>query len=82
MEVFSIIASREKVKVGIILGIFLVLAYSPIIFLDQSYYQLPAIPISEIGVSPDINIEEEDDDFSINTSSDNQLNYAIKLFSG
>ena len=47
MEVFSIIASREKVKVGIILGIFLILAYSPIIFLDQSYYQLPAIPISE-----------------------------------
>ena len=27
-------------------------------------------------------LEEEDEDFSINTTTDNQLNYAIKLFSG
>ena len=51
--------------------------------LTISKYYLPSgKSISEIGVSPDIKIEEKDDDFSINTSSDNQLNYAIKLFNG
>ena len=34
----------------------------------------------EVGVTPDIFIEEEGDDFTINTDKDNQLNYAIKLF--
>ena len=38
--------------------------------------------ISEIGVSPDIKVVEEGEEFSINTDTDNQLNYAIELFSG
>jgi len=51
--------------------------------LTISKYYLPSgKSISEIGVSPDIKIEEENEEFSINTPSDNQLNYAVKLFSG
>ena len=51
--------------------------------LTISKYYLPSgKSISEVGVSPDIRIEEEGDEFSINTNTDNQLNYAIKLFSG
>ena len=51
--------------------------------LTISKYYLPSgKSISEIGVSPDIRIEEEGDEFSINTNTDNQLNYAVKLFSG
>ena len=30
----------------------------------------------------DITVEEEGEEFSINTNTDNQLNYAIKLFAG
>ena len=30
----------------------------------------------------DIKINEKDEEFSINTTTDNQLNYAVKLFSG
>ena len=30
----------------------------------------------------DHDIEEENEDFVINTASDNQLNFAIKLFNG
>ena len=36
--------------------------------------------ISEIGVAPDILVEETGDDFKINSENDNQLNYALKLF--
>ena len=51
--------------------------------LTISKYYLPSgKSISEIGISPDIKIEEEGEEFSINTSTDNQLNYAVKLFSG
>ena len=51
--------------------------------LTISKYYLPSgKSISEVGVSPDIKIEEEGDEFSINTNTDNQLNYAVKLFSG
>ena len=51
--------------------------------LTISKYYLPSgKSISEVGVSPDIRIEEEGDEFSINTNTDNQLNYAVKLFSG
>ena len=51
--------------------------------LTISKYYLPSgESISEVGVSPDITIEEQEKDFSINTKTDNQLNYAIKLFSG
>ena len=49
--------------------------------LTISKYYLPSgKSISEVGVTPDILVEEEDDDFAINTEKDNQLNYAIKLF--
>ena len=48
--------------------------------LTISKYYLPSgKSISEVGVKPDIMIEEESEDFIINTKSDNQLNYAIKL---
>ena len=51
--------------------------------LTISKYYLPSgKSISEIGVVPDIKIEENDDNFKINTASDNQLNYAIKLLEG
>ena len=50
--------------------------------LTVSKYYLPSgKSISEVGVVPDIKIEEEGDEFSINTNTDNQLNYAVKLFS-
>jgi len=51
--------------------------------LTISKYYLPSgKSISEIGVSPDIVIEESEENFVINTDSDNQLNYAIKLLKG
>ena len=51
--------------------------------LTISKYYLPSgKSISEVGVVPDIRVEEEDEEFSINTITDNQLNYAIKLLSG
>ena len=51
--------------------------------LTISKYYLPSgKSISEIGVSPDIMIEESDENFVINTDTDNQLNYAIKLLNG
>ena len=51
--------------------------------LTISKYYLPSgKSISEVGVVPDIKVEEEDEEFSINTTTDNQLNYAIKLLSG
>ena len=49
--------------------------------LTISKYYLPSgKSISEVGVVPDILVEEEGDDFKINSDKDNQLNYAIKLF--
>ena len=49
--------------------------------LTISKYYLPSgKSISEVGVVPDIFVEETDDDFKINSDKDNQLNYAIKLF--
>jgi carboxyl-terminal processing protease len=49
--------------------------------LTISKYYLPSgNSISEIGVTPDILIEEKGDDFKIKSKSDNQLNYAMKLF--
>jgi len=51
--------------------------------LTVSKYYLPSgKSISEVGVLPDIKIEEEGKEFSINTSTDNQLNYAVKLLNG
>ena len=46
------------------------------------YYLPSGNSISEVGVTPDIEIDENLDDFKIKTESDNQLNYAIKLFNG
>ena len=43
------------------------------------YYLPSGKSISEVGVSPDIEIDEESDDFQIKTDTDNQLNYALKL---
>ncbi len=49
--------------------------------LTISKYYLPSgKSISEVGVTPDILVEEIDDNFEINSEKDNQLNYAIKLF--
>ncbi len=49
--------------------------------LTISKYYLPSgKSISEVGVTPDIILEESGDNFVINTETDNQLNYAIKLF--
>ena len=49
--------------------------------LTISKYYLPSgKSISEIGVTPDILVEEIGDDFKINSDKDNQLSYAIKLF--
>ena len=51
--------------------------------LTVSRYYLPSgKSISEVGVMPDIKVEEEGEEFFINTITDNQLNYAVKLFSG
>ncbi len=51
--------------------------------LTISKYYLPSgKSISEIGITPDFEIEEENKDFAINTASDNQLNFAVKLFNG
>ena len=46
------------------------------------YYLPSGKSISEVGVSPDIEITENSDDFVIKTNTDNQLNYAIKLLNG
>jgi len=49
--------------------------------LTISKYYLPSgNSISQVGVNPDIVVEESEDNFKINSQSDNQLNYAIKLF--
>jgi len=46
----------------------------------SKYYLRSGKSISEVGVTPDILIEETGDDFKIKSDNDNQLNYAIKLF--
>ena len=49
--------------------------------LTISKYYLPSgKSISEVGVTPDILVEEVGEEFKINSEKDNQLNYAIKLF--
>ena len=49
--------------------------------LTISKYYLPSgNSISEVGVTPDILVEEIGDDFKINSKNDNQLSYALKLF--
>ena len=46
------------------------------------YYLPSGKSISEVGVRPDIEVNEEGDNFKIKTETDNQLNYAIKLLNG
>ena len=51
--------------------------------LTISKYYLPSgKSISEVGVTPDITVEEESDDFRILSENDNQLKFARKLFTG
>jgi len=51
--------------------------------LTVSKYYLPSgKSISEVGVVPDIRVEEEGEEFVINTNTDNQLDYAVKLLNG
>ena len=46
------------------------------------YYLPSGKSISEVGVSPDIEINEDTDEFRIKTDTDNQLSYALKLLNG
>ncbi len=51
--------------------------------LTVSKYYLPSgKSISEVGVAPDIKVAEESEEFKINTETDNQLNFAVKLLNG
>ncbi len=51
--------------------------------LTVSKYYLPSgKSISEVGVVPDIEVIEESDEFKINTETDNQLKFALKLING
>ena len=51
--------------------------------LTISKYYLPSgKSISEVGITPDIEIEESSNTFVINTETDNQLNFALKLLNG
>ena len=46
------------------------------------YYLPSGKSISEIGVTPDIEVIEGSDDFEFNSETDNQLNFALKLLNG
>ena len=51
--------------------------------LTVSKYYLPSgKSISDVGVTPDIQVDEDSDDFKLNTETDNQLSFAIKLLNG
>ena len=51
--------------------------------LTISKYYLPSgKSISEVGITPDIEIAESSEDFRMNTKTDNQLDFAIKLLNG
>ena len=51
--------------------------------LTISKYYLPSgKSISEVGVTPDIEILESSNNFKVNSDTDNQLNFALKLFNG
>ena len=51
--------------------------------LTISRYYLPSgDSISKVGVTPDITIDEDSDNFAINTETDNQLSFAVKLITG
>ena len=46
------------------------------------YYLPSGKSISKVGVTPDIEIVENPDGFKINTETDNQLNFALRLLNG
>ena len=46
------------------------------------YYLPSGESISEVGISPDIEVYEDSEEFRIKTESENQLNYAIELLNG
>ncbi len=46
------------------------------------YYLPSGKSISEVGVTPDIEIIESSEDFKFNSNTDNQLNFALKLLNG
>ena len=46
------------------------------------YYLPSGKSISEVGVTPDIEVIESSDNFKFNSQTDNQLNFALKLFNG
>ena len=51
--------------------------------LTVSKYYLPSgKSISDVGVTPDIVVIENSEDFKLDTKTDNQLNYALKLLNG
>tara|TARA_B100000700_G_scaffold231151_1_gene255776 strand:+ start:392 stop:1531 length:1140 start_codon:yes stop_codon:yes gene_type:complete len=51
--------------------------------LTVSKYYLPSgDSISEVGVNPDIEVAESSDEFRIDTDTDNQLQFAVKLLNG
>ena len=51
--------------------------------LTVSKYYLPSgKSISDVGVTPDIEIDESSEEFKLNTETDNQLNFALKLLNG
>ena len=48
--------------------------------LTVSKYYLPSgKSISDVGVTPDIEVSENSEEFKLNTETDNQLNYALNL---
>ncbi len=46
------------------------------------YYLPSGKSISEVGVTPDIEVIESKDNFRFNSETDNQLNFALKLLNG
>jgi carboxyl-terminal processing protease len=46
------------------------------------YYLPSGKSISEVGVTPDIEVVEGSDNFKFNSETDNQLNFALKLLNG
>jgi len=51
--------------------------------LTISKYYLPSgQSITEVGVTPDIEVGEDSEEFKMNTKTDNQLNFALKLLNG
>ena len=51
--------------------------------LTVSKYYLPSgKSISDVAVTPDIEVDESSDEFRLNTETDNQLSFALKLLNG